>query len=198
MTYADWVSYHSRLFGLLSPDELAMVSEWARHFAQGGFAPDEMAEASQDIARTAPPRFRSEHLPALQRTLDRLRQRCDSSEPPQGPRCDLCGDCGRVSVPNPKSLRGGPWTTVAVTCHCPLGRWWHAQLSSRRAPSPDRPAPRPTSLEEYEQIVPDWRELVAARDKARARELDLKSRATSLDELLGELARKVTRWQHER
>lgn len=181
MTLPEWVRRHTALFGLLSDTEVEMVKE-AGTLYSAEFSPDELWAASQELARTSPPRFRNEHLALFGATLHRLR-RARTAMPQQQAAADgsyVCPDCsdtGRVVVP---SLRTEPMAraTGAVTCRCSLGRWIHQQLLPRR----------PTSLDDYERHNPGWRDQVAAREERARREGGLRVTARQLDRLLGEIA----------
>jgi hypothetical protein len=69
--FQDWAKRHCTLFGLLEPKWMAMVASWQETFDLCGWTAEELHAATTWLAAHAPPRFPSEHLPALQ---DRVRE----------------------------------------------------------------------------------------------------------------------------
>lgn len=145
-----WAARHGQLFALTTDADARMLAEWAGLFARAGYAPAELTEATEWLATNAPPRFRTEHLPAL---LERLRDQRQRRPPPAEDRWGTCADChgsGLVSVPNPKAVALGRWGTLAVACGCPAGRRFR---EGRRAF---------LTLADYQAARPGWRDELAA------------------------------------
>jgi hypothetical protein len=69
--FTEWARRHCTVFGLLDAKQVAMVASWQPTFDLLGWTAAELHEATTWLAANAPPRFPSEHLPALrQRVLD--------------------------------------------------------------------------------------------------------------------------------
>lgn len=194
MNWKEWAVHHSRVFSLLSSDELLMVYEWTQLFHGVGFSPEEMAQATDWLALNAPPKYRTEHLAALQsrvRTARAEKQRREQpAQPVQG--CELCDESGRVIVPSRVALcQGQVGGTEAVFCGCRLGMWFREQardyLRERQRPG------EPTTLVAYEQDVPDWPEVFERWKKIGEAERVAQGRAGDLDRALGAIVAKLKR-----
>lgn len=179
--WGKWIEYHRSLFGLLTPDELTMVTEWAGLFASDGWLPEHLHEASEWLALHAPPRYRSEHLAAIQERLrSHLRK---ATQQPQGEdsgwRCVRCQASGFVEVISPKedTLRPERIRTCVVACDCRAG-----QRVAQQWAKYDRPI---LTLAEYARKYPGWEQrLQAVRDLER-RQVRTLARTQALDEALG-------------
>lgn len=195
-TFEEWAAQYAKLFGLLSPVEVEMVGDWSEHFRSEGYSVAELVAASQALARDAPPRYRSEHLGALTEALVAGRRPVTTEPPREATSCGLCDGCGRVSVPNPRTLDRArhKWTWLSVTCSCPLGLWWHEHLCSRQPSSPERRVPQPLSLADYEKYhLPDWREVLSARRRHEESLRTQTGRARELDDILGPVIDRLRR-----
>ena len=96
--------------------------------------------------------------------------------------CKDCGNTGRVTVPNDEMLRCGVWHEMAVLCWCPKGALWLGVVRSYRGKS----GPQLT-LEDYEKLVPDWRERAAAERARRPRLNAISHRTAEADRAMGKV-----------
>jgi hypothetical protein len=64
-----WAERHCTVFGLLDARQMEMVASWQEFFDHCGYTADELNAATTWLACNDPPRFPSDHLPALQRRL---------------------------------------------------------------------------------------------------------------------------------
>ena len=193
-TWDVWMQRHATIFGLTSDQDAGMLVEWARLFDSVGFSPEEMAQATDWLALNAPPKYRTEHLAALQSRVRTARAEQQKRDQPEQPAkgCRLCDESGRVIVPSRVALRQGQvGGTEAVFCGCRLGMWFREQardyLRERQRPG------EPTTLVAYEQDVPDWPEVFERWKKIGEAERVAQGRAGNLDRLLGEIAMRIKR-----
>jgi len=165
-----WLNYHATIFALRDREGLAMLESWRKVFEGARYTGLELEEATDWLAGHEPPRYRSDHLPALHRRILQTRAvhyRRPEVEPDTKGTCTVCGGTGLVNVPHPRGIAQGYWVpiklargsettlyTATVLCTCALGRWM-AQRGN-----PDKPQMR---LEEYEKLNPDWLEQREAR-----------------------------------
>lgn len=173
--HAEWADRHAAAFGLISREEANMILSWADFFERGGVAVVELDEATVSMMHN-PPKFRSEHLPAIQACIRAQRARREAAPPAadEGLICPLCRGSGLASVPSRKAAAQGAWGTEAVTCSCNLGRWLaNGKLSHW------------TSLSAYERERPRWRAEVAERAERFKREAALSHQAGALDKQFG-------------
>ena len=180
-TYADWAQHHGSLFGLASDQDAQMLLLWADLFAQIGYTPGQLLAASQRIAASDPPRFRSDHLRLLKDHLAALTLTSQREQRAAAAAhdCLLCGGSGRVVVPYPEPIqRLGGWYTCAVLCRCPLGLWLAQNQQGEL---------RMQGLLDYERENPRWREQMAAHDRALATAHQAGAMATELDRVMGEI-----------
>jgi hypothetical protein len=64
-----WAKRHCTIFGLLDARQIEMVAAWQEIFDTCGWTADELHAATTWLAAHDPPRFSSDHLPAVQRWL---------------------------------------------------------------------------------------------------------------------------------
>ena len=178
--YNEWGARHASLFGLRSEQDAASVSEWVDLFRKSGITVEELNRASDWLALHQPPKWASEHLGALKSTVELLRQQAQSaSEPPDRGQCTLCRGGGMVSVPHPRFMLGlvqpdhprksTVFTTAAVLCRCPLGRWTDGHRGDKRSDGQERP--RMMTLDAYEAVYPNWRAVVEQHETQSAIDL---------------------------
>ncbi len=197
MTYADWIARHSRVFGLDSEKDRAMMNEWCNVFGSTGIYAEELDLATTRMISQEAPKFRTDHLVLLQKFVHMARKQMASppDDDPHG-ECFLCGKTGLVVVPHPKLIQGmnwlSPFATAAVICSCGLGRWLEPRLNgdeSRKRPN-TKERPRMLTLHDYSQkVCPQWQEVMQERVNATRAQSGLISKARSADQLLGQLAR---------
>lgn len=100
MNWADWVAQHCLIFSLESSEDSDRVAHWARLFAAEGRTPAQMAIATDRMAVSNPPKWKSDHLRILRDTLTILdREKSKKAPEPARILCQRCQDSGRVPVP---------------------------------------------------------------------------------------------------
>lgn len=176
-----WCERHGTLFSLVSEADAALLREWASILTGEGFSPAELDEATTHIAVNGPPAWRRDHLSRLvSRVRERRRAQAlagrEQQERGPAPDCLLCGLSGWVVVPSLRALAANRWATAAVCCKCPLGLW----LQKHTAAGVLR-------IDEYEQALPDWRNVMARQEQKQKRELEVLARAERLDRSRGRL-----------
>lgn len=196
MSLADWCEYHATLFGLRADSDADMLLEWSRLFSQQGYGAGDLRAASEWIAMNDPPKTRPEHLALLTRRL-REQRAASAPMPDDDPRgqCSLCGGTGRVTVPMVRGVHSDQGNTprvddrytCAVLCRCKLGQWFTDKQGGGfdKLGRPKRPAPM--TIDQYEQLVPDWRERLKARDAAARASLRAQRAAEEADRRHGPL-----------
>jgi len=206
-SWGDWALRHRALFGLNTPEEIDMITEWAALFALEGLMPDELLQASEWLL-LAPgaPRFRTEQPAALVARVRHNRKQLERSPPPPADdphgTCSLCDSTGLVTVPCRRLDRHtGEWRmpgppgwfgTMAVTCTCALGRWKRerTRLKLMIAGTVIYEDRRPMGLDEYEVLTPDWRQELARHAEWQRRQVRVTARSQALDEALGEIRKR--------
>jgi hypothetical protein len=104
---------------------------WKAALAKAGATADQAERASVALAED-PPRYLSDHLPALLKILGGIRReegaaggrfedRAEAEAASRG--CVHCGGGGLASTPHPADGR-----MVAATCVCPAGRWMRDRI----------------------------------------------------------------------
>jgi hypothetical protein len=175
---------------MTSDAELLALSEWSRLYADAGFTPAEMIAATDHVAINDPPRFRADLRNALASRVRNERKRLTTAtRDPEPAGCLTCDSSGRVIVPNRVLLRAGKRGTEAVFCRCRLGVWYREQardyLRERQRPG------EPTSIDLYEQDVPDWEDVFKAWRKSEEAERVADYNASRLDRALGEIVARL-------
>lgn len=203
--FLEWVERHRKLFLLPAEWPETAVMWWPELFEMQPTA-EELAAATREVQHK-PPRWPSEHMPAVRSALGWLRdckrkrdeeQRASAYEDRVGV-CTLCGECSWVIVPYHADVRDGEWLpgyhaasgapiyrTSAVSCKCPRGRAGLESAVTR--------GKRCLSLEDYELTVcADWPALMAKREAAERRRyrFDKSERGWSLDRVLRSIGVKV-------
>ena len=184
--WSAWAERHARMFGLASEADAAMLLEWSGVFGREDFTPAELHAATDELARQ-PPRFRTDHLAGLMRSVREARRRAQQ-RPPAEDRgtCERCGGSGMAEVPlsglpTPLAARGlgqgvfAEGTLGVVLCHCALGRW----LGERGCPA--------LPWDQYTAAKPGWRDEWEAMRAARRAALRASEHAGRLDRELGEI-----------
>ncbi len=182
-----------------------MMQAWVRVFSLDGWTAADLMEASDRLARSdKAPEHVSQHLARLQRTLHSMRRERDeaarkeleANSPKDGPAsdCTICDNYGHLylyHVPTYlATLRIVEWK---VACRCALGKYQQAkreELNARQIKR-DRPSLGPLQgLEEFEELQPDWREVLAehrayrrALVAAQAEALGLTAQSSTLVEV---------------
>lgn len=198
--FDTWAAKHAAVFGLQTDADVAMLGSWFELMAGQEFAADELHEATVWLATRpeGPPRYRNQHLEALQA---RVRDRRRLAEPRRRPagqpaNCALCGGDGLVTVPHPAHVRDGQWVpsgsawyTVAVSCRCEAGSL--VRKRSLRLYEDGKVPAVALSLERYEQTNPDWGWMLQGRDQVLAEASRRSEEARKIDSTLGPLAAPV-------
>lgn len=188
--YEQWRRLHGDLFNLHSPDDLRLFTLWER--CLGAFEFEELRDASFAVV-TDPSdkrRFRENHLAMLReavlaeraeaatRERDRLDRQYNRAE------CDDCFAVGLIRVPHPDWLVNDELERsvfMVVTCPCPAGVAKFNAVAARLIDTEARH--KIIDLAEYEALHPDWRNILAARQEAQARELDAADLARQVDRI---------------
>lgn len=189
-TWDAWAVHASRVFLMTSDAELLALSEWARLYADAGFTPTELIAATDHVALNDPPRFRADLRNALAGRVRNERKRITTAtRQPEPAGCPTCDSSGRVVVPNRVLMAAGKQGTEAVYCRCRLGMWYREQareyLRERQRPG------EPTTIEMYEQDVPEWEEVFAGWKKRDEAERVADYNASRLDRTLGQIVARM-------
>lgn len=125
-----WAARHAATFGLTSDGDAVMFAAWREVFSRAGYAIEELHEATDFISVTNPPRWRNEHLAAINRRINERRRAMMLHNQAQAEREGaeahaLCDGTGRVYVPHLSCVIDGnwthPWYTTTVLCTCQRG-----------------------------------------------------------------------------
>ena len=202
--WISWKTYHATLHRLTGDDDLAMMDLWRPVFDAKGHTLGELKEASLDLAKTDPKRWRAEHLQALLDRATSVRLAIAQAETVQGdgseyPSCELCHGTGLVSVPEPRSIKNGDWVTPfyrgVVSCYCVRGidrqRRHQAIISIASETKPGGKKhvipPRLMTLPEYEGVFPKWRDMERRHEEAQKQEQRAMKISRDMDTKHGEL-----------
>lgn len=174
-----WVDLFQQLFAAHTDSWMGTLGTWDDLFRAEGRSNSELIHAVLAISRRTSemPQFPTQFLQALREELRKIdasmagaesAARAASTKPT---RCMDCRDSGlyaAVPTPNLSCVFGMEWRypyyTVAVCCHCGLGRWKFDNWKGRQDKA------RPYSFDEYVQANPDWKAQVELRAKAKAAE----------------------------
>jgi hypothetical protein len=178
--YGEWADQHAKAFGLTFDGELAALGCW--YDSLRVFTPAELHAATASMLASGETFRRvSDHLPAVivrvrgaRREQAREEDTAAAIDPDLGS-CDLCGSSGHVGVPLVRVLVGevkimADYETVVV-CRCAKGRWVQDRQNGM--------SPRQMTLDQYQQLNPDWRDQMAER-RAHARQVALDQRAADV------------------
>ncbi len=178
-----------------------MLSAWEDVFALSRISIAELDVAAAIIARN-PPRWRSDHLLALQSTIregriQQVRMEREREEFTAGVSvCRICSSTGRVIVPHPRFVVDGQWQenergvsiTAAVVCSCHCGRRLLDQVLSLSADERKRARVQmPMILADFEKICPDWAEQMRNRELAKLAEIKALNQASAHDKCFGKI-----------
>ncbi len=176
--YHAWSVQYAATFGMNSDADAAMFSAWFDVFVGCGYAVAELHAARMTVA-TNPPEYRNSHLAAIHQAVRGSRVRASRKAALEAVNandrgvCVLCGDTGNVLVPHPQTVSNRQWVggelfgyrpLAAVTCSCYRGRTMHNGYD-QRSPDYQQSVKRPMSYDEYLRLVPNWKELVAAKEQ---------------------------------
>lgn len=184
MTWPDWARLHATVFGLSDPRDADMIAVWIeRYFRPDGLRPDDLARATDRMARAAKSVYRSDHVTALFAQLDALRRervRELLDAPPAdalpGPAaCKLCSGSGLAAVPHWRADYQFTGDEISTVCTCAAG----AALRGRGC--------KYMGLDEYDFRHPDWRQTQAECRRRMKAAAELTSQAGALDKLLGKI-----------
>lgn len=190
MTWEDWAEQHKQTFAWDRPELLQTLVRWARLFQGAGFAPREMADASEWVALHDPPRYPDGHLRSL---LDRARAARAAHARPTAEdwaECPDCGSTGVVSVPSWNHV-ARRWYTAGVACTCNAGvrhaesmrGYWASKGVQREV----------VTLDVFEASMPDWRERLKANSRQQAEELHAVNEAGGLAASVGRVVSRAGR-----
>lgn len=171
-TWEGWIARHGELFGLLNTSARAMLASLSHAFHERGYGPAHLFRASEWLIDNEPPTYPTEHLAALKRALAALEGADRAAiQAPAGEACGLCGDpaCGFVLVPNTDTIAFTRRLTCVVLCRCPLGRYRRSTLGPIRYRGSEATV---QTIEDYEQEMPDWRDVLASWRREQKAELE--------------------------
>jgi hypothetical protein len=186
--FSEWCSQYSDTFGLTTDADMRMLASWRKFFELAGYTAQELTDAMAHLASTEAPRYRSDHLPAIQlfirdqRRRQREREIIDSeTEWNTGQRVhDICQGTGRVIVPHLCCVVRGqfvePYSQMAVMCTCKIGE--RLRLSSLDANKYSR---RIMDLLGYEKLNPFWPEQMEKDDLRRRAKRESQDTANEAD-----------------
>src|ERR1043166_8865921 len=193
--YRDWAAKYCAAFGLDRDSDKAMVQTWQKIFEDLGYSVPELEKALTAIARN-PPKFRSEHLSAINQAINCERQRLvyESMEVEAAidefEQCKQCSSAGWVFVPHPRFLKDGEWIygpggrskpLCTVTCGCQVGQRLAGIPRTKKA----------MSLESYEELNPEWREQIEIHEAGKKALREAQAAANAGDKSLGELISEI-------
>lgn len=190
----QWRNLHQTHFSTSGKTWDQAYDTWETLFLFDGFKPVDVLEAVEELTKSAvgkpTPDGHYEYLKTyLFRSRDRLRKALEAKRLEEKARheCKSCNGVGIViGVPHPDHCKHGQWepreqfgdyVTASVYCNCGHGarrhsdvvRWW---TESRRDDAP-------MNLDQYERLVPDWREQIQAHKERRKLEQTLKPPAAT-------------------
>jgi hypothetical protein len=186
--YSEWAKFHADLFNLRDPADARLFSIWAPMLMPFEFK--ELRDASYVVA-TDPSdkrRFRENHLAMLREAMLAKRAEASARERDRLDRLYASADCkdcfgvGFVRVPHPDWIVDGelerPFHLV-VACPCPAGTSRFNAINARLFASEAKIQIK--DLAQYETLVPDWRNILAASADLQARELEGEELARKVD-----------------
>lgn len=185
MTDSEWASWsenYRRVFSLVSDQDFLIVESWRQIFQDNGFTLPELQAATTWIAGHCPPRYRTEHLPAIKDSIHKQRaERAGQEQTPFEYRCphEFCDGSGWVIVPHWTCVNNGKWHypyyTLAVYCRCSRGE------KIRQSHSSNSRLTRAPGINEYEKLNPDWFQQKQQRLRQVFREHDAQRLAASVE-----------------
>jgi hypothetical protein len=199
--YVEWAERYATLFGFDRDTDVRMLAAWEQVFDVGRVSAGELEAATQAVAQKAP-RFRSDHLLALQGAIRDARlanwraEREREEAMVEEMRCVLCGWTGWVVVPHPGCIEDGVWMphrgdgyyTAAVLCVCTRGRKiLDGLLAAAEEQRGKRKVLMPMRLTDYERRCPHWQAQMEVRAKQVREERNAVARAVELDKAMGPL-----------
>ncbi len=211
MTFNEWAKHHATIFGLVTEQEVQMLMSWRSMFEADGVTVQDLFAVSNWLASHKPPTFRTQHLNAIQERLKSWRiermltdkaAEIEAAETDRGV-CLTCNNSGLAIVPHPESIHAGQWVghcySFAVICNCIRGRSVLAIDMLRQSEADEKAAEKRLkakkvtriTIEEYERSYPDWRIIVASRQKSNEEKRVAADRAGTLDKQLGEIVRRA-------
>ncbi len=180
-----------------------MVGDWESVFETCGFTAEELSEATRSVA-LRPPKWRSDHLAAVQDAVRNIRLRRWKAQQEQSTsdteRCRFCLGTSWVIVPHPKCYVDGRWSpsetgayyTAAVACRCFLGRnRIDRVLALSNEEREKKNVQLPLSLDLYERTFPQWESEMrqqVLRDQARRK---ASANAAHYDSLYGPVLKRI-------
>jgi hypothetical protein len=190
VTYEQWADYHASMFGLQNEGDVRMLAAWCDLFHSAGYEVAELVDATRFIATHDPPKFRTDHLAALQaRIRERRNVLAPSNVPDDHPlgNCTLCNSTGRIVVPLiPGMLTvggklipdDGRWRTCAVLCRCNIGRWFADRQAGDKVM---------LGIDHYSRLSPDWEDVIRRHDAELKKAVEADRQAGVNDKLFGEV-----------
>lgn len=196
---------HALLFGITDKTDMRTLASWESLFIAAGYLPAELDEASRHLAGNLAEILAGEgrylgkmpaHLAAIQQRIRQRRavtysRQVEEFREDRGT-CTICQGGGTVpGLPHLGGIRDGQWVpmnvarggpayyTQAVTCSCPLGRWFNQHRP------PDRAL---MSLEEYQAKNPRWQLQLWQRQRELLAQAALTPADTTWQELMARLA----------
>lgn len=204
--YSEWAAGYATLFGFDREADVRMLDAWEGVFEAQRVTAAELDAAARVVAQNAP-RWRSEHLTALQgairaaRLADVRKQREVDDAEADSTRCVLCSWVGRVIVPHPNFLdadgewlptKSGTYATAAVICVCSRGKRLIDQVLALSDSEREKARVKvPLQLADYEKRNPDWQGQLLRMERQKLAEARAMSHAEEADKTFGELLRKL-------
>lgn len=197
--FVTWAEKHALTFAMNDDAFLQTLLSWEDLFAAAGYSREDLASATTALATSGVQLQRWDHLAAITKHVRERKAVERRDAPPDDPRgkCATCEGTGFVVVPHPEGVVEGEWVpqkvarggatyyTVAVHCHCPLGRWFHGRRTGAGSKYQGT-----WTLAAYEEKNPRWRVQIEARRQESLERSRLSSRKPGpLDEVIARLKR---------
>ncbi len=182
-----------------------MVSAWEDVFEASGFSIQELEGATRIVA-SSPPKWRSDHLLAIQAAIRDARLRRWKAQQEamnaanEADQCRLCQGTGWAIVPHPKCYVDGKWSasetgayyTAAVACRCYRGQVKIDRvLALSNAEREQKRVQLPLSLGQYERTFPQWESEVEQHELSERKRLKATAEARHFDDLYGPILQRL-------
>jgi hypothetical protein len=203
--FQKWSEDYCLTFGLDRPQDLQMVTRWREFFENSGFTIEELY-AARAIVGANPPKWRSEHLDAINRGVRENRlariaaQRKIEDEKEDADKCQTCKGTGWAIVPHPSTLedfqwqpgRMGVYYTAAVTCSCSKGMRYHDEALRGAVEQDERKRVKiPMTLAEFEKRCIGWQGQLERRSEMERQMRIANGDAQNFDRLFGPVLKRL-------
>ncbi|HZZ81331.1 MAG TPA: hypothetical protein VFE62_22700 [Gemmataceae bacterium] len=188
--YKKWTRHHADIFRMHADRDLDVFITWEPRLIAFTFA--DLREASYAIADDPRHTFRENHLGLLRASVISKRAEKAAREREQresqyaSGSCESCHSVGLVRVPHPDFIENGEFTRrvfLDVACNCRIGV---ARLNAVNARLAAAESPHLLiDVAEYEEMIPDWRLVLAAAEEADEQDHAATDLARQVDRTIG-------------